>query len=78
MKLNDILHTVKPPEELEERPYLQPIFDEPEFIIRNLWRLYGGWWDGNPSSLLPPADRDIAKHVCELAGGSMAAAKRGK
>ena len=41
-----------------ERPYLQPVYDEPEFIVRTVWRLYGGWWDGNPATLSrPPSGR---------------------
>ena len=30
--LDTILHTVHPPAHLEGRPYLQPVYDEPEFI----------------------------------------------
>ena len=26
-----------------KKPYLQPIYDEPEFIVRNIHRCYGGW-----------------------------------
>ena len=34
------------PEALLERPYLRPIYDDPIFIVRTLWRLYGGGnWD---------------------------------
>ena len=50
-RLDEALHTVRPPERLAARPYLRPVYDEPEFIVRNVWRLYGGWWDGNPSTL---------------------------
>jgi glyoxylase-like metal-dependent hydrolase (beta-lactamase superfamily II) len=28
--------------ELLDRPYLQPVYDEPEFIVRNIWRFRGG------------------------------------
>ena len=47
-KLDEILHSVKVPDELLAKPYLRPLYDEPEFIIHNIWRLYGGWYDGNP------------------------------
>ena len=43
-----------------ERPYLQPVYDEPEFIVRTVWRLYGGWWDGNPATLKPAPERALA------------------
>jgi alkyl sulfatase BDS1-like metallo-beta-lactamase superfamily hydrolase len=67
--LNDIIHTVTPPAHLVDRPYLQPVYDEPEFIVRNVWRLYGGWYDGNPSHLKPAPDAALAGEVAALAGG---------
>jgi alkyl sulfatase BDS1-like metallo-beta-lactamase superfamily hydrolase len=70
--LNDILHDVSLPEHLLLRPYLRPIYDDPLFVVRNLWRLYGGWYDGNPAHLLPSRDRDLARAVARLAGGARA------
>ena len=67
-RLDEILHTVRPPAELADRPYLQPVYDEPEFVVRNVWRLYGGWWDGNPATLKPAPERDVAAAVVDLAG----------
>ena len=52
-----------------ERPWMQPNYDEPEFVVRNIWRLYGGWYDGNPARLKPAADSVIAAEVASLAGG---------
>ena len=48
MGVYEIIETVKPPAALAEKPYLQPTYDEPEFIVRNVWRRYGGWWPGIP------------------------------
>jgi alkyl sulfatase BDS1-like metallo-beta-lactamase superfamily hydrolase len=67
--LDTILHTVQVPPALLERPYLQPVYDEPEFVVRNIWRLYGGWYDGNPARLKPAADSRVAAEVATLAGG---------
>jgi alkyl sulfatase BDS1-like metallo-beta-lactamase superfamily hydrolase len=75
-RLTDVLHTVVPPEELMARPYLRPVYDEPEFIVRTVWRRYGGWWDGNPASLLPAHDRAVASELSRLAGGSRVLAER--
>jgi glyoxylase-like metal-dependent hydrolase (beta-lactamase superfamily II) len=69
-RLDDIVHTVHAPPELLARPYLRPIYDEPEFVVRNIWRLYGGWYDGNPARLKPPPDADIAREVAALGGGA--------
>lgn len=67
--LDQIMQTVKLPAELIDRPYLQPTYDEPEFVIRNIWRLYGGWYDGNPSRLKPASDNAIAMETAKLVGG---------
>ena len=51
--LEEVLRSVRPPADLAERRYLQAVYDEPDFVVRNLWRLYGGWYDGAPSHLKP-------------------------
>lgn len=68
--LDTIIHTVKAPDELLKRPYLHPVYDEPEFIVRNIWRLYGGWYDGMPSHLKPAPEEDQAIELARLAGGA--------
>ena len=74
--LDTIVHSVRVPDTLLERPYLQPVYDEPEFVVRNIWRLYGGWYDGNPARLKPAPDVLVAAEVVRLAGGSKALAER--
>lgn len=69
MRLTDIVHSVQLPTALMEKPYLRPVYDEPEFVIRNLWRLYGGWYDGNPAHLKPAHDAALAREMAALAGG---------
>jgi alkyl sulfatase BDS1-like metallo-beta-lactamase superfamily hydrolase len=68
-RLDDIVHTVRAPAELLERPYLRPVYDEPEFVVRTVWRLYGGWYDGNPAHLKPAPDAVLAAELADLAGG---------
>jgi alkyl sulfatase BDS1-like metallo-beta-lactamase superfamily hydrolase len=68
--LDQILHTVRPPAQLAGRPYLQPVYDEPEFVVRNIWRLYGGWWDGNPATLKPAPQSHLAHELVTLAGAA--------
>jgi alkyl sulfatase BDS1-like metallo-beta-lactamase superfamily hydrolase len=68
-RLDEIIHAVEPPARLADRPYLLAEYDEPEFVVRNLWRLYGGWYDGNPATLKPAPDAVLATAVAELAGG---------
>ncbi|MFO0632191.1 MAG: alkyl sulfatase dimerization domain-containing protein [Nannocystaceae bacterium] len=69
-RLDDVIASVKLPEALLARPYLRPVYDEPEFIVRNLWRLYGGWYDGNPAHLKPAPARALARELAALAGGA--------
>jgi alkyl sulfatase BDS1-like metallo-beta-lactamase superfamily hydrolase len=75
-RLDEAVHTVRPPAHLEGRPYLRPVYDEPEFVVHNVWRLYGGWWDGNPATLHPARERALATELAALAGGPGALADR--
>lgn len=67
--LDSILSQVEPPAALIDRPYLQAVYDEPKFIVRNIWRLEGGWYDGTPSHLKPAPEAEQAKEIAGLAGG---------
>ncbi|MHB8575439.1 MAG: alkyl sulfatase dimerization domain-containing protein [Dehalococcoidia bacterium] len=67
--LDRVLHEVQAPAELLEKPYLRPVYDDPQFIIRNVWRLYGGWYDGEPDNLLPAPRAEQAREWIALAGG---------
>jgi alkyl sulfatase BDS1-like metallo-beta-lactamase superfamily hydrolase len=75
-RLDDIVHNVRVPEHLLQRPYLRPIYDEPEFVVRNIWRLYGGWYDGDPSHLKPAPAAALATELASLAGGASRLADR--
>ncbi|HUP84605.1 MAG TPA: alkyl sulfatase dimerization domain-containing protein [Acidimicrobiales bacterium] len=68
-RLDEIIHTVRPPAGLLDKPYLRPVYDDPEFIVRNTWRLYGGWYDGNPATLKPAPEAALAAEVASLVGG---------
>jgi alkyl sulfatase BDS1-like metallo-beta-lactamase superfamily hydrolase len=75
-RLDEIVHTVRAPADLLDRPYLRPVYDEPEFVVRNIWRLYGGWYDGNPAHLKSAPDADLAAELAALAGGAAVLAQR--
>jgi alkyl sulfatase BDS1-like metallo-beta-lactamase superfamily hydrolase len=75
-RLDDAIHSVSPPPELVARPYLRPVYDEPEFIVHTVWRQYGGWWDGNPATLKPAPERALAAELAALAGGPVVLADR--
>jgi alkyl sulfatase BDS1-like metallo-beta-lactamase superfamily hydrolase len=69
LPLAAILAEVRPPARLAERPYLQAVYDEPEFVVRTIWRLYGGWWDGVAAHLKPAGEAALGREVAALAGG---------
>jgi alkyl sulfatase BDS1-like metallo-beta-lactamase superfamily hydrolase len=75
-RLNDIIHSVKIDQAVLEKPYLKPMYDEPEFVVRNIWRLYGGWYDGNPANLKPAREGALAVELAALAGGALRLAER--
>jgi alkyl sulfatase BDS1-like metallo-beta-lactamase superfamily hydrolase len=74
-RLDEVIDGVRLPDALLARPYLRPTYDDPRFIVRNLWRLYGGWYDGNPAHLLPAREADLARALAELAGGPASLAR---
>ena len=75
-RLDELIHTVTPPAHLTDRPWLQPTYDDPEFVVHNLWRLYGGWYDGNPATLKPAPEAELAQEIADLAGGASVLATR--
>jgi len=74
--LDTIIHNVRVADGVLEKPYLRPFYDEPEFVVRNIWRQFGGWWDGAPSRLKPSPDSILATEVANLAGGAGALSDR--
>ena len=69
LNLDTVLHAVEVPAHLQDKPYLQPVYDHPQFLVRNVWRRYGGWYDGEPDNLLPAPRAQQATAWVELAGG---------
>jgi alkyl sulfatase BDS1-like metallo-beta-lactamase superfamily hydrolase len=74
LRVDEIVHRVDVPDALAKLPWLQPTYDDPEFVVRNVCRLYGGWWDGNPAHLKPAAEDDLARSLVALAGSATAIA----
>src|SRR5215469_12482521 len=74
--LDEILHSVRAPAELLAKPYLLPKYDDPEFVVRGIWHLYAGWFDGNPAHLKPAPAAELAAELASLAGGAERLAQR--
>lgn len=69
LPLDAIIHEVAVPEHLADLPYLKPVYDHPQFLVRNVWRLFGGWYEGEPDQLLPAPRTAQATEWVTLAGG---------
>ena len=68
--LEQILREVEPPADLTQKPYLQPVYGHPKFIVQGVWRQYGGWYDGNPADFFPAPTADQAVEIVTLASAS--------
>ena len=70
----DIVTGVELPK--SDSPWLQPVYDDTEFLVRNIIRYYGGWWSGRPSELKPAPRKDLAREIAAMSGGAKALAER--
>jgi len=67
--LDEVVHGITVDAVLMEKPYLRPVYDDPRFLVRMVWRRYGGWWDGEYDTLLPAPKAAQAAEWVALAGG---------
>jgi glyoxylase-like metal-dependent hydrolase (beta-lactamase superfamily II) len=70
----DVVRRVELP--VSDSPWLQPLYDEGEFIVRNVIREYGGWYSGRPSELKPAPRSAVAAEIAALSGGVRAVVER--
>jgi glyoxylase-like metal-dependent hydrolase (beta-lactamase superfamily II) len=70
----DIVHAVERPD--VDADWLDQIYDEIEFVVRNILRRYGGWWSGRPSELKPAPRDELALEIAALAGDAHALVDR--
>jgi alkyl sulfatase BDS1-like metallo-beta-lactamase superfamily hydrolase len=74
----EIFHAVASDPVLASRPYLRELYDHPKFIVRNLIRQWGGWWNGVAADLFPATMAAQAAEIAALAGGTAALVARGR
>jgi alkyl sulfatase BDS1-like metallo-beta-lactamase superfamily hydrolase len=56
------------PPDLEAKPYLRPIYGCRQFVVRDVLRMYAGWWGGDPAALLPAPRAQVARDLVAAAG----------
>ena len=64
----EILHDIDFPTELFDKPWMLPIYGDPTYIVRDLFREENGWWDRNPTALHPSAQAEAADAVLSAIG----------
>ena len=74
--LDQVLHAVTAPAEYLSKPYLRAKYDDPEFLVRAIYHLYAGWFDGNAAHLKPARAAELAAELARLAGGADKLAER--
>jgi alkyl sulfatase BDS1-like metallo-beta-lactamase superfamily hydrolase len=74
--LDQVLGAVTAPAEYLSKPYLRARYDDPEFLVRAVYHLYAGWFDGNPAHLKPAPAAALALELARLAGGADKLAER--
>lgn len=63
----EIIHDIEFPEWLTGKPYLQPNYGAPEYVIRDLFREQSGWWvTRNPTDLHPLHPDEAAQAVLDV------------
>jgi len=64
----EILHDITFPDELFDKPWMLPIYGDPTYIVRDLFREENGWWDRNPTTLHPASQAEVADAVLAALG----------
>lgn len=68
MTMDETVQTVKLPKELKELPYLQEYYGTVEWAVKSIYNGYVGWFDGNPTNLLPVSQKEYNQTLLELIG----------
>ncbi len=67
---DELVEYVQLPGNLASKDYLQPFYGHPDWGVRTTFNYYLGWFDGNPSNLLPLPPKAEAERMAKLAGGT--------
>jgi hypothetical protein len=66
--ITEMIHMVKLPDHLKNKPHLQFAYSRPEFFVFNTYRWYHGYFDGNPANLLPRPQKEVMDALMSTIG----------
>lgn len=69
MTPNELVETVILPEHLQKSEWLKEFYGKTEWSVRTIFDGYLGFFDGNPTTLLPLKIKERAQNIEKLAGG---------
>ena len=76
--INQIHNVYKVPKSLEDAWYARGYHGSPEHNSRGVWQRFLGFWDANPTTLIPLSPEDSAPLYVEMMGGSENIIRRGQ
>jgi alkyl sulfatase BDS1-like metallo-beta-lactamase superfamily hydrolase len=66
--ISEMIHLVKVPDHLKDKPHLKFSYSRPEFFVFNTYRWYHGYYDGNPANLLPRPEKEVKAALMQVIG----------
>ena len=75
---DELVAHVKLPPALAENPFLQEFYGGVEWTVRGIYAAQVGWFDGNPTKLVPLPEKDRATKLVALIGGVDRVLERGR
>ena len=66
--ITEMIHMVKLPEHLKDKPHLRFAYSRLEFFVFNTYRWYHGYFDGNPANLLPRPEKEVMAELMKVIG----------
>jgi alkyl sulfatase BDS1-like metallo-beta-lactamase superfamily hydrolase len=69
---NELAEQIILPSHLQQSPWLQEFYGKTAWSVRSVFDGYLGFFDGNPTNLLPSTNKERATNIENLAGGKAA------
>lgn len=66
---NELAAQIQLPPELRELPYLGEQYEAIPWVVREIYAAKLGWFDGNPTNLVPLTPQEEAERMASLVGG---------